>query len=52
MKEKYMKPVLEITRFEAHDVITASGTGNMTQAVNEQIEKINSGIQVFEQGMK
>lgn len=41
MKETYVKPILEITRFEAHDVITSSSAGNMTQAVNEQIEKTN-----------
>lgn len=48
MKEKYMKPDLEITRFEADDVITASSAGNMTQNVNEMIEKDNVGIKDFE----
>lgn len=41
MKEKYTKPVIEITRFEAHDVITTSTAGNMIRSVNEQIDKEN-----------
>lgn len=52
MKEKYTKPVLEITRFEAHDVITASTAGNMTKAVNEQIDKVNLDIKQFGDSMK
>lgn len=47
MKEKYTKPVLELTRFEAHDVIAASSAGNMTKAVNEQIDKINLDEKIF-----
>lgn len=52
MKEKYMKPVLEITRFEAHDVITASVAGNMTESVNLEIEQISSNVKIFEESMK
>ena len=52
MKKEYAKPVLEITRFEAHDIITASAAGNMIKDANENIEKMNSNIQVFKQNMK
>jgi hypothetical protein len=52
MKEKYTKPVMEITRFEAHDVITASSAGNMIKAVNEKIDKVNLDIKNFGDFMK
>lgn len=52
MKEKYTKPVLEITRFEAHDVITASSAGNMTKVINEQIDQLNLDKKVFTDFMK
>lgn len=47
MKDKYIKPNIEITRFEAHDVITASAAGNMIRAVNEQIDKENLTAKIF-----
>jgi|GEM_PF-4776804 len=52
MKAEYKKPTLEITRFEAHDVIATSSSTNMTQEVNEQIEKANVGIKNFTEQMK
>lgn len=52
MKKEYIKPVLEITRFEAHDVITASSTGNMVKMVNEDIERKSGNIKSFEEFMK